>query len=84
MHEWFKTWYGPSNCVLSIAGDISTDSALAKVKHYFGDIPPGPPIPHQQVWIAKRTGTHRQTVEDRAPQAWSGLSWATAQESKKG
>ena len=30
---------------------------------------PGPPIAKQEVWVAKRTGTHRGWVQDRVPQA---------------
>ncbi|MBV8817776.1 MAG: insulinase family protein, partial [Acidobacteriaceae bacterium] len=67
--EWFKTYYGPSNAVIVLAGDITLSTAKEKVRKYFGDIPAGPPVPHQEVWIAKMTGTHRQRVEDRVPQA---------------
>ena len=67
--EWFKTYYGPSNATLVIAGDINAKTAREKVEKYFGDIPPGPPIPKHRVWIAKRTGSHRATLEDRVPQA---------------
>src|SRR6266702_3454477 len=67
--EWFKTYYGPSNTVIAIAGDIDAKTAKEKVEKYFGDIPAGPPVAHQNVWIAKMTGTHRETVEDRVPQA---------------
>jgi len=67
--EWFKTYYGPSNVVLVLAGDIDVKTAREKVTKYFGDIPAGPPVAHQEVWIAKMTGTHRQIVQDRVPQA---------------
>jgi zinc protease len=67
--DWFKTYYGPSNVVIVIAGDVDTKVAKAKVEKYFGDIPAGPPVAHQQIWIAKRTGTHREVVQDRVPQA---------------
>ncbi|HEV2349990.1 MAG TPA: pitrilysin family protein [Terriglobia bacterium] len=67
--EWFKTYYGPSNTVIVVAGDIDVSTAKAKVEKYFGDIPPGPPVAHQEVWIAKMTGTHRQVVQDRVPQS---------------
>lgn len=67
--DWFKTYYGPSNVVIVVAGDVDTKVAKAKVEKYFGDIPAGPPVAHQQVWIAKRTGSHRQVVQDRVPQA---------------
>ena len=67
--DWFKTYYGPSNVVVAIAGDIDKKTARAKVEKYFGDIPAGPPVAHQQVWIAKMSSTHRQVVQDRVPQA---------------
>ncbi|MGB8472981.1 MAG: pitrilysin family protein [Candidatus Acidiferrum sp.] len=67
--EWFKTYYGPSNVTIALAGDIDAKTAKEKVEKYFGHIPPGPPVAHQQVWIAKMTGTHRQVVQDRVPQA---------------
>ncbi len=67
--EWFRTYYGPSNVVMVIAGDIDVKSAREKAEKYFGDIPAGPPVAHQQVWIAKMSGTHRQVVQDRVPQA---------------
>jgi zinc protease len=69
VQEWFKTYYGPSNVVLALAGDIDVKTAREKVKKYFGDIPSGPPVAHQQAWIAKMSGTHRQVVQDRVPQA---------------
>jgi zinc protease len=69
VHEWFKTHYGASNAVLSIAGDIDTAEVKKKVEEYFGDIPSGPPVAHHQSWIAKMEGVHRQQLEDRVPQA---------------
>lgn len=69
VRHWFETYYTPSNAVLTIAGDITPAEAHAKVLRYFGEIPPGPPVSHYRSWIAKRTGTHRETVEDRVPQA---------------
>ncbi len=67
--EWFKIYYGPSNVVIVMAGDIDAKTAKEKVEKYFGNIPAGPPVAHQQVWVAKMTGTHRQVVQDRVPQA---------------
>jgi zinc protease len=66
--QWFRTYYGPSNATLVIAGDIDAAAARAKVEKYFGDIPAGPPVAHQEAWIAKMTGSHRERVEDRVPQ----------------
>ncbi len=82
--QWFTTYYGAANAVIVLAGDIDAQTAKEKVERYFGDIPPGPPIAEQQVWIAKRTGTHRQTMQDRVPQAriykvWNIPQWGSAE-----
>lgn len=69
VHEWFKTYYGPNNVTLVLAGDITPAEAREKVEKYYGEIPAGPPIAKQETWIAKRTGTHRGWVQDRVPQA---------------
>src|SRR3546814_4719412 len=40
--QWFRTWYGPNNAVLVLAGDIDVETAKKKVARYFGDIPASP------------------------------------------
>ena len=67
--EWFKTYYGPANAVVVIAGDIDPKVARDKVEKYFGEIPPGPPVAHFDRWVAPRTGEQRQIAQDRVPQA---------------
>jgi zinc protease len=75
VQDWFKTYYGPSNVVIVLAGDIDLQTAKEKVQKYFGDIPPGPPVTHQQVWIAKMTGTHREITQERVPLARVYMVW---------
>jgi len=80
--EWFKTYYGPNNAVISIVGDVKTEEVFEKVKRYFGDIPASPPIAKHSAWIAKMSGTHVQTAQDRVPQArlqktWNVPAWGT-------
>lgn len=82
VQEWFKSYYGPNNAVIAVAGDIKTEEALAKVKQYFGDIPSAPPITKYNAYIAKRTGVQRQVAQDRVPQArlykvWNVPAWGT-------
>ena len=67
--EWFKTFYGPSNAVLVVAGDVDPQTVRKKVETYFGEIPPGPPVSRQRVWIAKMTGAHRAVYQDRVAHA---------------
>ena len=73
--QWFRTYYGPNNAVMVVAGDITPDVARHKVEQYFGDIPAIPPIAKQSTWIAKRTGTHREIMQDRVPQARIYKEW---------
>jgi len=80
---WFKSYYGPNNVTVVIAGDVNTDSVYQKVKKYFGAIPACPPIARQKAWIAKMHGIHYQTAQDRVPQArlqkvWNTPQWGTA------
>ncbi len=80
VREWFNTYYGPSNAVLVVAGDIDPKTAREKVERYFGSFPPGPPIAKQEAWIAKRTGTQRQVLQDRVPQARVYKEWNIPQQ----
>ncbi|MEZ5308628.1 MAG: pitrilysin family protein [Pyrinomonadaceae bacterium] len=66
--EWYRTYYGPNNAVLSLAGDISPEKAFELVNKYFGDIPPGPPLPRMARWIPELDRDMRDTIEDRVPQ----------------
>ncbi len=68
VHQWFKDYYGPSNAVLVLAGDIDLETAKQKVQHYFGDIAPGQPITRPKAWTAQRTGHQREVMQDRVPQ----------------
>jgi zinc protease len=36
--QWHKTWFGPNNAVLSIAGDITPDEVKGFAEEYFGGI----------------------------------------------
>ncbi len=82
VHEWFKTYYGPNNAVIVIAGDVTPREALEKVDKYFGDIPPGPPIAKPREWIVKLEHDKRETMQDRVPQArvykvWGGPNFVS-------
>jgi len=79
VQEWFKTYYGPNNVTLVLAGDITPEVARQKVEKYYGAIPPGPPIARQEVWIARRTGTHRGQVQDRVSQPRTYRVWNVPQ-----
>jgi zinc protease len=75
VQEWFKAYYGASNAVIVIAGDIDAKTAKQKVEKYFGWIPPGPPPVRHTQWVAKRTGTQRQVAQDQVPQSRIEKVW---------
>ena len=66
--EWYRTYYGPDNCVLSLAGDITPERALELVKKYFNGIPPGPPLRRAEQWVPRLERNLRDEAEDRVPQ----------------
>ncbi|NUQ19423.1 MAG: insulinase family protein [Gemmatimonadaceae bacterium] len=67
--DWFRTYYGPANATLVVAGDVNAGDVRRRVEKYFGDIPSGPPIVKHEAWIAKMEGEHRQIMQDHVPQA---------------
>ncbi|MGA3027679.1 MAG: pitrilysin family protein [Bryobacteraceae bacterium] len=64
VQEFFRTYYAPNNAVLVLVGDVDANTALAKVKRYFGDIlaQPAPPVP--DLSEGPPTGEKRKTLED--------------------
>jgi predicted Zn-dependent peptidase len=76
---WFRTWYGPNNAVLVLAGDIDLETAKEKVTRYFGDIPAGPTMAQPKVDVPRRAKATRETMEDKVPQARIHRAWNVAQ-----
>jgi zinc protease len=67
--NFYSTWYGPDNAVLSIVGDVDPDATLAAVQRYFGGIPAKgayPPSPPDAI-DPHIGGEVRRVVPDRVP-----------------
>jgi len=79
VQRWFRTWYGPNNAVLVLAGDIDVETAKEKVTKYFGDIPAGPTMAQPKVDPAPRTESTREEMTDNVPQARVYRVWNTAE-----
>ena len=75
VRAWFKRYYGAANAVLVVAGDVQAEEVKARVEHYFGHIPAGPPLTRQTEWIPQIVGTHRLVMHDRVPQARLYKAW---------
>lgn len=77
--NWFRTWYGPNNAVLVLAGDIDVATAKEKVARYFGSIPAGPSMAQPEVNVARRTADTREVMTDKVPQSRIYRAWNVAQ-----
>ena len=75
VHDFFRTFYVPNNCTLTIAGRFDADEVKELVERYFGPIAPGPPLqrPEQQEIALERD--KRVRVFDRIPQDRLYLVW---------
>ncbi len=77
--QWFSAYYGPGNTTLVLAGDLNVAEARDKAMLYFGDIPPGPPVPRQQPWVTPLHKADRGIQHDQVAQVRIYRSWVTPQ-----
>ncbi len=76
VHEWFNTYYGASNVVLVLAGDVSLEDAKSKVQHYFGGAPAGEPLSYPQKWVPELAENREEVMYDRVGQMRITRVWA--------
>lgn len=62
--NFYKTYYVPNNCVLSIAGDINMDDTKKLVNEYFSTIPRGGEVPRPNIIEPPLGGEVRDVIED--------------------
>ncbi|MBC7656616.1 MAG: insulinase family protein, partial [Frankiaceae bacterium] len=77
--SWFRSWYGPNNAVLVLAGDIDLATAKAKAAQYFGDIPASASLKAKPPMIAARKATTRDAMTDRVAQVRIIRTWNVPQ-----
>jgi zinc protease len=75
VHQFFRTYYTPNNCVLTIAGEFQQAEAKKLIEEYFGPLPPGPPLKRRRKWEISLPTEPRIAVYDRVPQDRLYLSW---------
>ena len=85
--NWFRSWYGPNNAVLVLAGDIDLATAKDKVTRYFGDIAPSANLPKMAPRIPQAMATARVTATDNVPQTriykvWHAPQFGSAEEDR--
>ena len=79
VQAWFRTWYGPNNAVLVLAGDIDLATAKEKAAKYFGHIPAGPTMAQPKVDVAVLKENGRTELEDKVPQVMINRMWNVPQ-----
>jgi zinc protease len=75
VHEFFRTYYRPNNCVLTVAGDFDRSETKELVEKYFAPLPPGPPLQRPKSLATSLDKDKRITVYDRVPQERVYISW---------
>ncbi len=76
VHEWFNTYYGASNAVLVLAGDVTVEHAQEKVEFYFSEAPAGEPLTHPEQWIPVLDENRHESMYDRVGQTRISRNWA--------
>ncbi len=64
--EYYSTHYVPNNALIVVAGDIDTDSLMAKIRKEFGAIPKGPDIRAVKAGEPEQRGERRFFVKKEA------------------
>lgn len=75
---WFKSWYGPNNAILVLAGDIDLATAKEKVTKYFGDIAPSATVAPMKPDVPRLSKVTREVFPDRVPQNAIYRAWPVA------
>ena len=76
VHEWFNEYYGASNVVLVLAGDIDLPTAKKKVSQYFSEAPIGVPLTRPQQWVPELRENRTEIMYDRVGQTRITRVWA--------
>ena len=73
--QFFKSWYGPNNTSLVVAGDIDPREARRLVEKWFSDVPRGAAVPPIAAPPAVLTSEKRLTLEDHVQLPRLYLAW---------
>ena len=60
--SFLQKYYAPNNAIIALVGDIDPQKSVALVEKYFGNIPPGTPVPPVPVEEPQQAGEKRTEV----------------------
>ena len=78
--DFFRLYYAPNNCAISIAGDFDPAEAKGLVEKYFGAIPKGKPIERPAETAVSIPANVVQVVEDKVQLPRLYITWHTVKQ----
>ncbi len=75
VREWFRRYYGASNAVVTLAGDITVERARELMTRYFASVPPGAPVGRMTEWTPLLDRVKTEVVADDVPETALAWSW---------
>lgn len=77
-HAFFTRWYAPGNAVLTLAGDVDADDALARAERWFGHLPAREvPVRGDVEPLPPLDGVPRRVATGAVPENTLTLVWRT-------
>lgn len=73
---WFRSYYGPNNAVVALAGDIDVATARPLMEKYFGGIPAGPKVVAPDAPVPTLPAPVNETITDRVATTRLYRYWA--------
>ncbi len=74
LKRFYDNWYSPDNAILVVVGDVDPDATLAKIKHWFGDIP-SHPLPARPSVDLKPVKSESFTLDSNLPYILGFISY---------
>jgi len=75
VQDWFRKYYGATNTVVVLAGDIDVKTARTLMEKYFGDAPPGEPLNRMHAWVPELASNVLESMEARVSQSGISRYW---------
>jgi zinc protease len=73
---WFAQYYGATNAVVTLSGDVTLDQAKALMEKYFGSVPTGSPVSRTTAWVPTLDRDKSEVMQDDVPQLAIAWNWA--------
>ncbi len=83
VRAWFDSYYGASNAILLLAGDVDPATAREKVAHYFKDVRPGSRTQQITRWIPELHETKRLRLFNKSSTVSITRTWPVPTEEER-